>query len=333
MDDINRRQFITTIRDLTVGGLALMYGCSKDSTSSSQSQDEDVPTGPTTKIALYRTQDRTEGVKKVLELLDFPTVQDKHVVLKPNFNTADPTPASTHNDTLRQLVLELQGRGASAITLGERSYRRFEDVIAQKGIEDLAADLGFDIVNLERDNKTLFHRDDLHWEEGFHVPRTITEAEYIVSTCCLKTHGYGGVFTMSLKLSVGILPEQHMSELHGSAHMRDMIAEINLAYTPDLIVLDGIEAFIDGGPSQGTVRKGDVMLAGTDRVAVDAVGVAILKDLGSNRVDGKIFQQEQINRAVELGIGIESPEQIEFLALDEPSREYANRLRSILAAG
>jgi len=261
-----------------------------------------VPTQPTTKIALYRTQHRTEGVKKVLELLDFPTVQDKHVVLKPNFNTADPTPASTHNDTLRQLVLELQGRGASAITLGERSYQRFEEVIEQKGVDGLAAKLGFDIVNLERDNKTLCQRDDLHWEEGFYVPRTITEAEYIVSTCCLKTHGYGGVFTMSLKLSVGILPERHMSELHGSDHMRDMIAEINLAYTPDLIVLDGIEAFIDGGPSQGTVRNGDVMLAGTDRVAVDAVGVTILKDLGSNRVDGKIFQQEQIRRVVELGI-------------------------------
>jgi len=261
-----------------------------------------VPTQPTTKIALYRTQHRTEGVKKVLELLDFPTVQDKHVVLKPNFNTADPTPASTHNDTLRQLVLELQGRVASAITLGERSYQRFEEVIEQKGVDGLAAKLGFDIVNLERDNKTLCQRDDLHWEEGFYVPRTITEAEYIVSTCCLKTHGYGGVFTMSLKLSVGILPERHMSELHGSDHMRDMIAEINLAYSPDLIVLDGIEAFIDGGPSQGTVRNGDVMLAGTDRVAVDAVGVTILKDLGSNRVDGKIFQQEQIRRVVELGI-------------------------------
>lgn len=261
-----------------------------------------MPTQPTTKIALYRTQHRTEGVKKVLELLDFPTVQDKHVVLKPNFNTADPTPASTHNDTLRQLVLELQGRVASAITLGERSYQRFEEVIEQKGVDGLAAKLGFDIVNLERDNKTLCQRDDLHWEEGFYVPRTITEAEYIVSTCCLKTHGYGGVFTMSLKLSVGILPERHMSELHGSDHMRDMIAEINLAYSPDLIVLDGIEAFIDGGPSQGTVRNGDVMLAGTDRVAVDAVGVTILKDLGSNRVDGKIFQQEQIRRVVELGI-------------------------------
>jgi uncharacterized protein (DUF362 family) len=115
--------------------------------------------------------------------------------------------------------------------------------------------------------------------------------------------------------------------------MRDMIAEINLAYQPNLIVMDGIEAFIDGGPSQGTVRNGDVMVAGTDRVAVDAVGVAILKDLGSNRVGGKIFEQDQIKRAVELEIGIAAPDQIEFLTSDEPSRQYADRLRSILADG
>ncbi len=138
---------------------------------------------------------------------------------------------------------------------------------------------------------------------------------------------------MSLKLSMGILPERHMSELQGSAHMRDMIAEINLAYAPDFILLDGIEAFIDGGPSQGTVRNGDVMLAGTDRVAVDAVGVVILKDLGSRYVDGKILQQEQIRRTMELGIGIQNPEEIGFLTPDEPSRQYAERLRSILAIG
>ncbi len=61
-----------------------------------------------------------------------------------------------------------------------------------------------------------------------------------------------------------------------------MIAEINLGYRPQLIVLDGVEAFVDGGPSTGKKVEADVFVGGTDRVAVDAVGVAILKDLGSN---------------------------------------------------
>ncbi len=72
-------------------------------------------------IALFKTQDRKEGVRRVLKLLDFPPIKGKHVLLKPNFNTADSAPGSTHNDTLSQLILELKERGASEITIGERS--------------------------------------------------------------------------------------------------------------------------------------------------------------------------------------------------------------------
>ncbi len=54
-----------------------------------------------------------------------------------------------------------------------------------------------------------------------------------------------------------------------------MIAEINTAYKPDLIVLDGIQAFVNGGPDQSRLVTSNVILAGTDRVAIDAVGVAL----------------------------------------------------------
>ena len=56
---------------------------------------------------------------------------------------------------------------------------------------------------------------------------------------------------MSLKLSVGITHKKNMRELHTSFFsMKKMIAEINQAYTPSLILLDGIEAFVDGGPDE-----------------------------------------------------------------------------------
>ena len=71
-----------------------------------------------------------------------------------------------------------------------------------------------------------------------------------------------------------------MGELHNSPHQRKMIAEINEPFKPALIVLDGIDAFVDEGPMTGKLAKGEVFLASTDRVAVDAVGVAILKFLG-----------------------------------------------------
>jgi len=138
---------------------------------------------------------------------------------------------------------------------------------------------------------------------------------------------------MSLKLAVGILPSFHMQELHSSDYINSLIAEINLAFKPDLIVMDGIKTFIAGGPSSGTVRDGNVMVAGTDRVAVDVVGTAILKNLGSTRVGSKIFDIEQIRRARELKLGIQNSDQIEFVTGDQNSREYAERLSEIIAYG
>ena len=43
----------------------------------------------------------------------------------------------------------------------------------------------------------------------------------------------------------------YMGELHGSADQRRMIAEINQLYRPAMIVMDGLEAFTDGGLTGG----------------------------------------------------------------------------------
>jgi uncharacterized protein (DUF362 family) len=161
------------------------------------------------------------------------------------------------------------------------------------------------------------------------------DSEYTVSTCCLKTHGFGGVFTMSLKLSVGLTPKPIRRTMHRSPEMRRMIAELNAGYRPRLIVLDGVSAFTDGGPSRGTLKAGNVMIAGDDRVAVDAVGLAVLKDLGSNDaiMGRRIFEQEQIARAVELNLGARSSAEIELVAADVEGRALASRLERILAEG
>ena len=145
---------------------------------------------------------------------------------------------------------------------------------------------------------------------------------------------------MSLKLHVGVVPTSrhgygYMGELHGSPHQRKMIAEINEPFKPSLVVLDGIEAFVDGGPATGKRAKGEVFLASTDRVAIDAVGVATLKFLGSNGsiMKPKVFEQEQIARAVELGLGASSPSQIEVIPADEKSHDYRDRVVEILRGG
>ncbi len=47
-----------------------------------------------------------------------------------------------------------------------------------------------------------------------------------------------------------------MNELHSSPHQRKLIAEINAPFQSDLILLDGIDAFVDGGPVTAIVTEG-----------------------------------------------------------------------------
>jgi uncharacterized protein (DUF362 family) len=213
----------------------------------------------------------------------------------------------------------------------------------QKGILPLMKALDVRIVDfdgLDPRDWVKVNPKDSHWQDGFRVARPILEAECLVSTCCLKTHRYGGVFTMSLKLHVGVVPTgrqgyNYMSELHGSPHQRKLIAEINSPFKPDLVVLDGIDAFVDGGPDSGQRARGNVFLAATDRVAIDAVGVAVLKSLGSNAqiMNTKIFEQEQIARAAEIGLGAASPSAIEVVAANAESRNYRDEVVEILNNG
>lgn len=292
-----------------------------------------------TTVAVIRTSDRRDGVRRAMALMDTVGMHGKHVVIKPNFNSADGGPAGTHNDTLSELVTQVQEQDVPAITLGESSGpTNTHEVMRVKGIFDLASDMGFDVVDFDEmpdSDWVHFQPPGTHWPEGFHLPRQVTDAEYLVSACCLKTHAYGGVFTMSMKLSVGLTPKPIRRGMHRSPDMRRMIAELNQGYRADLIVMDGIETFTDGGPSRGTLTQGNVMVAGTDRVAVDAVGVAILKELGSNDaiMGTPIFAQEQIARAVDVGLGVSGPEEITLVSDDAEGQEYAGVLEGILAQG
>jgi len=294
-----------------------------------------------TKIALVKTSNRIEGVTRAINLLNINPVRDKKVILKPNFNTADPCPGSTHYDTLYALVEKLQIMGAKHITIAERSGpANTRECMQQKGIFKMAEELNFDIVNLEEiksEDWVRIQPEGSHWENGFELARIYNEADCVVQTCCLKTHGFGGHFSLSLKLAVGMVAGRaigapYMTEMHKSPHQRRMIAEMNAGYTPDLIILDGVEAFTSGGPATGERVSANVIIAGTDRIAVDAVGVAILRLLGttSEVSTGPIFAQEQIARAVELELGISSPEQIEMIAGDEESADWAEKIRQEL---
>jgi uncharacterized protein (DUF362 family) len=288
------------------------------------------------KVVVAYGQDRKAGARKAVQAFGMPDVAGRTVLVKPNFNTADPAPGSTHADTLETMVRMLQEGGARHVIVGDRSGpANTREVFREKGIFEMADRLGFECLIFDEMPKSRFVKispPGSHWRDGFWIAKPVLEADAVVTLCCLKTHGFGGHFTMSLKVTTGMVSGSNMRELHSSDRIREMIAEMNLTYRPKLIVMDGVEAFVDGGPMTGTRWPANLTLASDDRVAMDAVGLAALKMHGTTRTieSTRIFDMDQIRRAVELGIGASSPEEIDLVPADDRSSNVVGRLRDIL---
>jgi uncharacterized protein (DUF362 family) len=296
------------------------------------------------RVAVVKAIGRTDGVKRAIALLKPPAFGGKEIFIKPNFNSSDPAPGSTHLDTLEGLVGELRRLGAGPMTVGDRSGMGVtREVMSALDVPALARDLKLKTVILDELPETEWdpvRPAGMHWQRGFAFPRVVRRAGAVVQTCCLKTHRFGGHFTLSLKNSVGFAAKQipgdaynYMNELHRSPDQRRMIAEINTAYQPAFVVMDAWQAFTTAGPDKGTTVDPHLMLAATDRVALDAVGIAILRHYGTTPEvsGGSIFQLEQIARAVELGVGVGRPDLIDLVTDDEPSAAAAAMIRTRLA--
>ncbi len=296
-------------------------------------------------VFVLKTTDRATGVPALLKKFGLDDYNGKQVAIKANFNSADPFPASTHLETLGVIVETLKGAGAGGITLAERSgMGNTAEVLEEMGVFALSRKLGFNAVVLDsvgKDGWMKFERGKTHWLNGFYMAKVFHDADKIIQTCCLKTHRFGGHFTLSLKNSVGLVAKKvpggmydYMWELHGSPFQRQMIAEINNHYNVDFVVIDGIKAFVTGGPESGKVVEPNLLLASKDRVAIDAVGVAILKMYGARGKLGeaRIFEQDQLKRATELGLGVKSVDEIKLMPLNSESQTEVEKIEQVLMA-
>ena len=122
-------------------------------------------------------------------------------------------------------------------------------------------------------------------------------------------------------IGMAALTAQVWLEVSGSARTVVDLRELN----PDFVTR--VRVWDEAEPS--------LSVTVTDRVAIDAGGLAILKHHGSNDaiMSKKIFDQGQIARAVELKIGGSSPDKIELVTGDAESADYAGMVKEILMQG
>jgi uncharacterized protein (DUF362 family) len=228
------------------------------------------------------------------------------VLLKPNFNSQDPYPASTDLVFLRAVVELLLEAGAK-VTIGESSggiWRPTRKVFRKVGVFELARDLGVELIAFDdKPDDWVKIKVDGDYLSSVSMPRSAYEADKIVYLPCMKTHNLAR-FSGALKLAVGFVHPGERRAFH-ARHLEQKIAEISLCWQPNLIIMDGRKAFVSGGPARGQLVKPEVVLVSGDLVAIDVEAMKVLLAYeANNKLVTNPWQLPQVMTALRHGLGM-----------------------------
>jgi len=227
------------------------------------------------------------------------------VMIKPNFNSGDPPPATTDIELLKIITEILLELGAK-VTIGDSSggvWRPTRHVLHQLHVVEMARSLGVNLIAFEdKPNGWVRVRINGDYLHSVTMPRSAYEADRIIYLPCLKTH-YLARYSGALKLAFGFVHPGERRAFHLS-YREEKLAEISLAWQPDLIILDGRKAFVTGGPNRGQVAAPKVMLGSGDLIAIDVEAVKVLLGYKArNKLLSDPWQMPQITTALKHELG------------------------------
>lgn len=228
--------------------------------------------------SINRSLEAMGGISKTLHYGD-------SVLIKPNFNCADPIPLSTSLDTLCAMIEILEDCGVKAI-VGEMCGRGAwptEEVVTKLGVRRALKRYGVEFINFQYDEWIPVEINGDYWQQ-IHIPRTLYEAEHRILMPNMRCHS-SARYSGAMKLSVGSLSPDDREIMHSDKNKTEaMIAEINLACQPDFIVMDGRRSTV-GWAGRGEYVYPNVIMTSGDMVAIDTEAYKILKGYpGRNRI-------------------------------------------------
>jgi uncharacterized protein (DUF362 family) len=248
---------------------------------------------PASRVAIVRAggYDRDLGAQLYAALQEFAlNFRDNKVLLKPNFVEPDPQGViNTHPavvGAVREAFLRL-GAKSVRVAEGPAHERDTEAIVETIHLGDYLGPLADLFVDLNPDEvHPVKLRTRASKLKQLYLPRTVLEADYIVSLPKLKTHHWTGV-TLSLKNMFGIVPGccygWPKNVLHW-AGITPSILDINSTVRPDFAIVDGIVGMEGNGPIQGSPKPSGVLILGDDPVAVDATCARVM-GLAPERID------------------------------------------------
>lgn len=220
-----------------------------------------------------------------------PAVRGRRVVLKPNYVEFDPRGViNTHPRLVEAAVLAFLRLDAAQVIVGEGAGHRrdTEYILDASGLEAVLRERRVRFVDLNLDHVSEVELTTRFTALGrLWLPRTVLDADLLVSMPKLKMHHWAGV-TLSMKNLFGIVPGAiygwPKNVLH-QAGIPNSIVDINAALSmPRLAIVDGIVGMEGNGPIQGEARAAGVVVIGDDFPAVDATCARIM-GVDPQRVD------------------------------------------------
>ncbi len=210
-------------------------------------------------------------------------VRGKKVLLKPNL--VEPTRTAPQMTTHPAMVVAaaevLLGWGAE-VRVGEAPghVRDTEMALVESGLGDALAEANVEFVDLNYEDVAWTpNRGHFSRLEGFYFPKSIVEADFVVSMPKLKTHHWAGI-TVSMKNLYGTLPGIKYgwpkNVLH-HAGIPETVVDINASLPRTLAIVDGITCMEGDGPIMGSPKEMGLVVIGGNLPAVDATCARLMK--------------------------------------------------------
>ena len=227
-----------------------------------------------TRVAIVKGTNPKDMTVKALEMVnaDKAFSKEKPILIKPNYiNAKHPsTGITTDSRVIEGVVKFLKQHDAGEIIIGEGSgFADTFEAFQVAGVDAVAERWNAKLVDLNRDEFVEVSPPDPQALKKVKVAKTALEST-IISVPKLKPHRMARV-TLSLKNMMGAVTPK------GSIHnpLSEKIVDLASIIKPSVAVIDGIIAG-EGHETSGNPMEMNLVIAGTDPVAVDTVGSAVM---------------------------------------------------------
>lgn len=207
----------------------------------------------------------------------------KRIIIKPNIvEYRDNNLVHTNKEVLRAAIQFAQHLGAKEITVAEGPghMRDTEFLLEATGIGPMLKKLSIPFIDLNLDDiEAVDNEHGFNGLKKFYLPKTIVDADFLISVPKMKTHHWVGV-TISMKNLFGCVPGRKYGWPKNLLHHRGIshcILDLVHMIKPSFALVDGIEAMEGDGPINGTLKKAGVLVLGSDFAAVDSTCARIMK--------------------------------------------------------